>query len=91
MCVSGGGGGVGGDGEEREREEEEEAAVAAVNSASRVNTQPLTLINLPFFLIRVGVYGKEVGGLRKKSSVIIYAHGCTPINCREGGKKKKES
>lgn len=29
------------------------------------------------------------GGSGKKSSVIIYAHGCTPINCREEKREGK--
>lgn len=52
-----------------------------------VNMQLLTLINLPFSLLGGGgVYGKVVVVVGAGSTVIIYAHGCTPINCREGEK-----
>lgn len=33
--------------------------------------------------------GGEFGVSGKKSSVIIYAHGCTPINCREEKRERK--
>ena len=51
--------------------------------------QLLTLINLPFSLL--GGCVREGGSERvcvcvcvDGVTVIIYAHGCTPINCKEG-------
>lgn len=103
MWGGGGGWGWGGvDGEEQEEEEEEEEEGRRWQQRSKlcisVNTRPLTLINLPFpcwgevcvCVCRGGVGGGIWCLRKKKFSVIIYAHGCTPINCKERKKRKRK-